>query len=198
MRRQNIFFEGEKEGILKRLRKDMAEAAREERFEVAAKIRNQLFSLEHIKDIAMLKREDDDVDMIHKTDAPIAFLGRIEGYDISHVHGTAIVASMVVFEGGQPAKAEYRRFRMKTVEGSNDVASMREALMRRFRHDWPKPDVLLIDGGLAQVHAVEQVLHELSIQIPVIGMVKENVIGREKWPGWRSANLPDIPLSRLE
>jgi excinuclease ABC subunit C len=166
------FFDGEKEGILKRLRKDMAEAARDERFELAAKIRNQLFALEHIKDIAMLKREDDEVDMIHKSDAPIAFLGRIEGYDISHVQGTAIVASMVVFEGGQPAKGEYRRFRMKTVEGSNDVASMREALMRRFRHEWPKPDVLLIDGGLAQVHAVEQVLHELSIHIPVIGMVK--------------------------
>lgn len=166
------FFEGKKEEILKRLRKDMTQAAREERFELAAKIRNQLFSLEHIKDIALLKREDDDVDMIREGEAPLSFFGRIEGYDISHVQGAAMVASMVVFQAGQPAKGEYRMFRIKTVEGSNDVASIRETLMRRFRHDWPKPDMLLIDGGLAQVHAAEEVLHYLNLQIPVIGMAK--------------------------
>lgn len=166
------FFEGKKEEILKRRHKEMLLAAREKRFEDAAKIRNQLFALEHIKDIALLKREDEDIGMIRADEAPVLFFGRIEGYDISHVQGTAMVASMVVFERGEPAKREYRTFRIKTVEASNDTAALRETLMRRFRHTWPKPDLLLIDGGLGQVHAAEEVLHHLNLQIPVIGMAK--------------------------
>ncbi len=167
------FFDGRKEEILKRLRKEMTVASNEQRYEEAAKLRNRLFSLEHIKDIALLKREDDDVDTIRNSDAPIDFFGRVEGYDISHVGGTATVASMVVFEGGQPAKAEYRKFRIKTVDEINDVASIREALMRRFRHaEWRHPDLVLIDGGLPQVHAANDALHHLGVQIPVIGMAK--------------------------
>lgn len=166
------FFDGKKDDIVKVLRKDMQAAAKAQKFEEAAKIRNRVFSLEHIKDIALLKKEDDNVDMIRNEEAPMGFHGRIEGYDISHVSGTAIVASMVVFEGGMPAKAEYRKFRMKTVMQSNDIASMRETLMRRFRNDWKRPDIILIDGGQAQVHVAEDVLHHLNIQIPVIGMAK--------------------------
>jgi excinuclease ABC subunit C len=166
------FFDGRKDEIIRILKKDMVTASKEQRYEEAAKIRNRLFSLEHIKDIALLRREDEKVDMIRADEAPIGFHGRIEGYDISHVSGKATVASMVVFEGGQPAKAEYRKFRIKTVEDVNDIASMRETLMRRFRNDWRHPDIILIDGGAGQVHAVEDVLHHLNIQIPVIGMAK--------------------------
>ena len=166
------FFDGRKDEIICMLKNDMAAAAKAQRYEEAAKIRNRLFSLEHIKDIALLKREDEAVDMIRSADAPIGFHGRIEGYDISHVSGKATVASMVVFEGGQPAKAEYRKFKIKTVDEVNDIASMREALMRRFRNDWRHPDVILIDGGAAQVHVAEDVLHHLNLQIPVIGMAK--------------------------
>lgn len=80
---------------------------------------------------------------------------------------------MVVFESGAPAKAEYRKFKIKTVEGPNDVASLRETLMRRFKHDeWRMPDLILIDGGLPQVHAAEEVMHHLNIQIPVVGIAK--------------------------
>ena len=167
-----LFFQGKKDVLIRSLRKEMLLAAKEKRFEEAAVLRNRLFALEHIKDIAILKREDEEVDVIREADAPIRFLGRIEGYDISHVSGTATVASMVVFEGGQPAKSEYRKFRIRSVQEANDVGSLRETIMRRFRNDWKRPDVLLIDGGLPQVHAVEQVLHELNIQIPVIGMAK--------------------------
>jgi excinuclease ABC subunit C len=79
---------------------------------------------------------------------------------------------MVVFENGAPAKTEYRKFRMRYVQGANDVASLQETLARRFRHAWRKPDLLLIDGGLAQVHAVEEVLRDLNLAFPVIGMAK--------------------------
>lgn len=176
MRDLIAFFEGRKEEIIKRYKKSMQTLAAEHRFEEAALMRNRLFSLEHIKDIAILKREDDAVDRIRDGEAPVNLYGRIEGYDISNISGTSSVASMVVFENGAPAKAEYRKFRIKTVVGPNDVASLQEVIMRRFRNDWRKPDLLLIDGGLPQVHAVERVIHELSLGIPVIGIAK----GRER------------------
>jgi excinuclease ABC subunit C len=148
-------------------------AAKERRFEAAAELRNKIYFLEHIQDVAILKREDDQVDKIRIGEAVVNIYGRIEGYDISHVSGTAQVASMVVFENGAPAKAEYRKFQIKTVMGSNDVAAMQEALVRRFRHsEWRKPDLILIDGGLPQVHAAEEAIHQLNVGIPIIGIAK--------------------------
>lgn len=164
-------FEGKKEDLIKRYRKEMERASREQRFEEAVLWRNRVYALEHIKDVAMLSRDDEDEPAPKSKEARI--FGRIEGYDISHVSGTSMVASMVVFERGAPAKAEYRKFRIKTVEGSNDVASMQEVLRRRFTHsEWRMPDLLLIDGGLPQVHAAQAVLDELQLTIPMIGIAK--------------------------
>jgi excinuclease ABC subunit C len=168
------FFEGKKDDILKAYQKEMKKASKEKRYEEAAAFRNKIFFLEHIQDVAVLKREDEDVDRIKPGEGmAVNLFGRIEGYDISNISGTSQVASMVVFESGAPAKAEYRKFKIKTVEGPNDVASMRETLMRRLKHrEWRKPDLILIDGGLPQVHAAEQVLHEMNVQIPVVGIAK--------------------------
>jgi excinuclease ABC subunit C len=168
------FFEGKKDVILKDYKKQMNALAKAKKFEEAAEIRNKVFFLEHIQDVAVLRRDDEQIDRI-KTGEGMAvnLFGRIEGYDISNISGTSQVASMVVFENGAPAKAEYRKFKIKSVEGPNDVASMRETLMRRFKHDeWRKPDLILIDGGLPQVHAAEEVMHHLNIQIPVVGIAK--------------------------
>jgi excinuclease ABC subunit C len=166
------FFDGKKDDILKAYAKEMKVASKEKRFEDAAALRNKIFFLEHIQDVAVLKREDEDVDKIREGEAPINIFGRIEGYDISNISGTSSVASMVVFEDGAPAKAEYRKFRMKTVAGSNDVASMKETLARRFRNDWRHPDLILIDGGWPQVNAAIEVIHEFELGIPVIGLAK--------------------------
>ncbi|MFH2232459.1 MAG: excinuclease ABC subunit C, partial [Patescibacteria group bacterium] len=130
------------------------------------------YFLEHIRDIAILKREDEDVDKIRVGEAAVDLFGRIEGYDISNISGTATTASMVVFENGAPAKAEYRKFRIRTVKGANDPASVREALTRRFRNKWPHPDLLLIDGGWPQVNAVMEVVREFHLGIPVVGLAK--------------------------
>lgn len=166
------FFEGKKGEIVKRYRKEMMAAAKDKKFEEAAVLRNKIFALEHIQDIAVMRRDEEDADT-PRSDLPVDLFGRIEGYDISHVSGTAMVASMVVFERGAPAKAEYRRFRIKTVEGSNDVASLKEVLTRRFRNPWRKPDVLLIDGGIPQVNAAHEVVHEqLHLNIPIVGIAK--------------------------
>ncbi len=113
-------------------------------------------------------------------------LGRTESFDISNTAGFASVASMVVFENGRPNKAEYRKFRIKTVQGSDDYAGMREVLTRRFSHGLKEleegteekfskfPDLILMDGGKGQVNIAEQVLCELGINIPVCGMVKDD------------------------
>ena len=113
-------------------------------------------------------------------------LGRTESFDISNTAGFASVASMVVFENGKPNKAEYRKFRIKTVQGSDDYASMREVLTRRFSHGLREreegvgekfsrfPDLILMDGGKGQVNIAEQVLSEMGISIPVCGMVKDD------------------------
>lgn len=166
------FFEGKKESVLKAMRREMERAAREKRYEKAAALRDTIFSLEHIQDVAVLKREDDYADRIKTGEASVNLFGRVEGYDVSNISETSTVASMVVFENGASAKNEYRKFCIRSVHGVNDTAAMREALMRRFRHPWHKPDLILVDGGLPQVRAAESVIHHLTLGIPVIGIAK--------------------------
>jgi excinuclease ABC subunit C len=167
------FFEGKKDGIIKQYRRDMQKASKAKKFEEAAAWRNKLYFLEHIQDIAILKREDEDVGRIREGESGTDLFGRIEGYDISHISGTSTVASMVVFEQGAPAKTEYRKFRIKSFVGTDDYAALRETITRRFRHpEWRKPDLLLIDGGIGQIHIVTSTMRELGLGIPVIGMVK--------------------------
>ncbi|GIV01925.1 MAG: UvrABC system protein C [Fimbriimonadales bacterium] len=105
---------------------------------------------------------------------------RIEGFDVSNIQGSAPVASMVVFEQGKPAKAEYRRFRIKyNPESPDDFAMMREAVLRRFRA-WKEgkekfqrlPDLLVIDGGRGQLHAALHAQHEVGLTVPTIGLAK--------------------------
>ncbi|MCX8131340.1 MAG: excinuclease ABC subunit UvrC [Clostridia bacterium] len=121
---------------------------------------------------------------------------RIEAYDISNTGSTEIVASMVVFENGMPSKKEYRRFKIKSIDKQNDYASMQEVIYRRFKraererdeyasiHEGslpgqpPKfmrlPDLILIDGGLGHLNSVNEVLRNLEISIPALGMVKND------------------------
>jgi excinuclease ABC subunit C len=111
---------------------------------------------------------------------------RIECYDISNFQGAESVGSMVVFEDGKPRSGEYRRFRIRTVEGPNDVASHQEVLRRRFRatksgeegseeeRRWAMPDLVIVDGGKPQVSAAKQVLDELGLHdLPLAGLAKE-------------------------
>lgn len=118
---------------------------------------------------------------------------RVESYDISNISGFQSVGSMVVFEDGSPRRSDYRKFRIKTVQGPDDYASMREVLTRRFEHGIEEteklqvqglerengsftryPDLIMMDGGKGQVHIAEEVLERLGIHIPVCGMVKDD------------------------
>lgn len=122
---------------------------------------------------------------------------RMEAYDISNISGYNSVGSMVVFENGKPKKNDYRKFKIKTVDGPNDYASLQEVLRRRFTHGLEEmeklkemdssatdmsgygkftrfPDVIMMDGGKGQVHAAEEVINELGLNIPICGMVKDD------------------------
>lgn len=105
---------------------------------------------------------------------------RIEGYDISNTQGVLSVASMVVFLDGEPAPKEYRHYRIKTVEGANDFASMNEVLSRRFRRamsddpneKWPMPDLVLIDGGPEQLAFARKAMLDTGADVPMFGLAK--------------------------
>lgn len=116
---------------------------------------------------------------------------RMEAFDISNISGFESVGSMVVFEGGKPKKSDYRKFKIKTVIGPDDYASMDEVLSRRFEHGMKEmeeidesmadygsftrfPDLIMMDGGKGQVHAALRVLDRLGLNIPVCGMVKDD------------------------
>ena len=118
---------------------------------------------------------------------------RIEAYDISNISGADSVASMVVFEKGKPANKKYRKFKIRTIEGSNDYGSMQETLYRRFRHALeeeeaidagtlsredakflPYPNLILMDGGKTHVAAAMEILEQMDLEIPVFGMFKDD------------------------
>ena len=114
-------------------------------------------------------------------------LARMEAYDISNISGFDSVGSMIVYEKGKPKRNDYRKFKIKSVQGSDDYASMREVLTRRFQHGLEErengneagsfnvfPDLILMDGGRGQVNIALDVLHELQLTIPVCGMVKDD------------------------
>ena len=106
----------------------------------------------------------------------------MEAYDISNISGFESVGSMVVYEKGKPKRSDYRKFKIKWVQGPNDYASMEEVLTRRFTHEGKDefdsfsimPDLILMDGGRGQVNIALKVLDNLGIEIPVCGMVKDD------------------------
>lgn len=108
-------------------------------------------------------------------------ISRIEGYDISNISGTNNVASMVVFENGEPSKSEYRKFKIKTVEGANDFECLKETIRRRLENlvqeqngFCKRPDLMLIDGGLGQLHSVKEIVDEFGLQIPIVSLAKQD------------------------
>lgn len=162
-----LFLSGKKHLLIKKLEQEMKNLARKLEFEKAAEVRRQLFALKHIEDAALIENSE-------KNFGPESSV-RIEGYDISNISGTSAVGSMVVFLDEKPVRDEYRKFKIKTVSGQNDVAMIKEIIKRRFRGSLRAeklPDLILVDGGKSQVKAVQDVLSDISLNIPVIGIAK--------------------------
>lgn len=167
IRHIKLFFEGKKQQVIRELEKEMHTAAKYEKFEEAHQIKKRIFALQHIQDIALIK----DANRIYRDESSV----RIEAYDVAHLYGEHMVGVMTVIEGGEPLKSEYRKFKIKSIDKSNDPGALKEILERRLSHEeWPLPQVLVVDGSTAQKNAAEFVLKKRGIAIPVVAVVKDD------------------------
>lgn len=183
LRKLMAVIEGKRKSVERELEKDMRRAANAKDFEQAAKIRNQLFALQNLtRQIIFSDKEFLDISKDHALNELVELLSlgkfprRIEGYDISHMQGTNVVASMVVFTNGVSNKGEYRKFKTKK-EHNNDFYNMHETIKRRLSEKnlkaWGKPDLVLIDGGKGQLDAAIRARNEMGCEtVPFIGLAK--------------------------
>ncbi|MCA9045533.1 MAG: UvrB/UvrC motif-containing protein, partial [Planctomycetaceae bacterium] len=188
IRRLKMFLEGKKTKLLNELRDQMLEASKELKFEKAGRIRDQIKALEslnlrgnledHIQPEAFYVDPKRGLKGLKKILGLPDLPRVIEGVDIAHLQGGETVASLVQFIDGLPFKHGYKRYKIRTVEGIDDFASMREVVSRRFRslrnNDERYPDLLLVDGGKGQLSAVMSALAAIEVDPPcVISLAKQ-------------------------
>jgi excinuclease ABC subunit C len=182
IRHLTLFFQGKKKALLASLTRTMKAYARAKDFEAAGEIKRQLFALQHINDVSLIKAN-------LPPDPTRTF--RIEAYDIAHTQGTDVVGVMTVVESGIIAKNDYRMFKIiqaKKGRFINDTAALTELLERRFGHpEWQYPKLIVVDGGASQLRAAEHILKQLGIGIPVVAVTKnerhrpERIMGDERY-----------------
>ncbi len=176
------YMEGGRVPLTREIEKEMHHAAAVQDFEAAAKLRNKLGYLRELQhkimfgdkeflDISKDKALSGLVDLFGLPKIPV----RIEGYDISHMSGTNVAASQVVFMNGVSSRADYRKYKTK-IQQNDDYASMHETLFRRFSEKnikaWGKPDLILIDGGKGQLDAALRAMEEQNIAVPMVSVAK--------------------------
>ena len=157
IRHIKLFFKGKKENVIKNLEKEMKVLAKGQKFEKAGEIKKKIFALDHIQDIALIKQE------INSNGY------RIEAYDIAHLSGKEVVGVMTVVEDGEINRSQYRKFKI-TADKNDDTKNLKEILSRRFNHlEWRLPDLVVVDGGKAQINAAKSIVGE----VPVVSVVKD-------------------------
>ncbi len=162
-----LLFQGKKKELIKTLEREMKRAAKAEQFEEAARLRSQMFALNHIQDVSLIKEE-------YRKPKMMVGTMRIEAYDMAHLQGSANVGVMTVVEDGVAQKDEYRKFRIRSAKPGDDVGALREVLSRRLGHsEWPLPRIIVVDGSTAQLNAAGAVLEQYEMQIPIVGVVKD-------------------------
>ncbi len=176
-----LLFSGKKKSIIKNLKIRMTEFSKSKDFENAAKIRDQIFALNHINDVSLIKS-----DLLEDKNSKLES-SRIEAYDIAHMGGKNMVGVMTVVLNGEVNKNEYRKFIIRTQDNANDTGALEEILSRRLRHtEWGLPSLIVVDGSTAQVGIAKRVLDRYQFDIPIVGVVKDErhkpkaIIGDEK------------------
>lgn len=208
IRKVAVFLSGRGKELRRMIEKEMKRAAEEERFEDAERARRELFALDHIQDVSLIK---DDEAAPRSARGQFAPAGRIEAYDVAHLGGTNAIGVMAVLRDGEPSKRDYRTFRIRGFKDvvrpvgrttskqkqNDDIASLKEILSRRLGHqEWPLPSVIVVDGGKAHKKAAEHALAEAGFNIiPVAAVVKdERHRPREVLPAGRQASVYSIPI----
>jgi excinuclease ABC subunit C len=172
IRNIKLFFSGKKKQILKNLKKEMKDYAQNREFEKAGEIKRQMFALQHINDVALIKNSPHPSPLLDKERGNSNF--RIESYDIAHMGGKNMVGVMTVIEDGEVAKSEYKKFKIRTQSNANDTGALQEVLERRLAHkEWQYPNLIVVDGGVAQLHAGMSVLKKIGLKIPVVSVLKD-------------------------
>jgi excinuclease ABC subunit C len=163
-----LFFRAKKKDIMRDIKKEMIASALAREFERAGELKRQLFAIKHINDVALLKNEN----YSGVRASQIAF--RIEAYDIAHMSGKNMVGVMTVVENNNVAKSEYKKFRIRTQSGANDTGALTEVLERRMAHtEWTFPDLIVVDGGVAQINTATEVVKKMGFNIPIVSVVKD-------------------------
>lgn len=168
-----LFFQGKKSQLITLLKKEMKVYAKEQKFEQAHDIKRTLLALNHIQDISMIKNESFKPKEVAHNSAEegvveggdVNFtkkhLYRMEAYDIAHLSGTDMIGVMTVMINGQFDKTQYRTFTIKSVKKSNDTGALREIITRRLNHsEWGLPDMMIVDGGKAQLAVMSDIVEE--------------------------------------
>ncbi|MFH1826495.1 MAG: excinuclease ABC subunit UvrC [bacterium] len=175
-----LLLEGRFNKAIKQLEKEMSQASKEQDYERAAELRDRVNILNKLSETIILRREPAprQFQAIAELQGALKLKNppmRIEAFDISNIQGSNIVGAMVAFLGGSPLKSDYRKFKIKSVSHkANDVAAIYEIVNRRYNgplaKTLPWPDLVLIDGGLAQVNSARKALAK---EIPIIGLAKK-------------------------
>lgn len=148
---------------------EMRATARRHDFEKSVQLRDQIHALKHIQDVGLIKNSLNTTMSRSNLDINCR---RIEAYDIAHLGGSNAVGVMVVTEDGELKRSGYRKF--KVSHGADDLANLREVLERRLAHlKWPKPNLIIVDGGLNQLSVVKNLLAKAKIIIPIVSVVKD-------------------------
>lgn len=186
-----LFLSGKGKELRILLQKEMHSAAKEERFEDALRARKQLFALDHIQDVSLIKDENLQGSTLAQNSQGQTSV-RIEGYDTAHLAGTNAIGVMTVLIDGKPSKRDYRTFRIRGVQKNDDIASLREILSRRLAHsEWRFPSAIVIDGGTTHKKVAESVLAEAGVAIPVVAVVKDERHRPREVLGAKRARMSD-------
>ncbi len=157
-------FEAKFHGLKRRLSQEMKTASESEHYERAQRLKWQVDALSHVRDVSLIKDE-----YRAAPGGPV----RIEAYDIAHTAGNETVGVMTVVAGGEAQKDQYRKFKIRSVT-NDDTAALAETLERRLNHsEWTLPRVLVVDGSTAQMRRAAKVLKSAGVDIPIVGVVKD-------------------------
>ena len=172
-----LILEGKKDELYRSLRQEMEQQAREKNFEQAAKLRDQFRAIGALYSGTQDMNYYKEAEQLKRALSLPRMPERIEAFDISNIYGNQSVGSMVSFFNGKPEKSNYRRFRIREVEGIDDFAMIGEIVKRRYRRLKEEglsfPDLILIDGGKGQLSAAVVQLEALGLKIPILSLAKQ-------------------------
>jgi excinuclease ABC subunit C len=197
IRHIKLFLSGKKNEVIKSLHREMRAYAKSREFEKANEVKRRIFALEHIQDVALIKDTVNQQLTTNNNEQDF----RIEAYDVAHMSGKESVAVMTVVINGEIDKSQYRKFKLSKEIGNNDVKSLEEVLLRRFKHsEWKYPDLVVVDGGMIQKNKAEEIINKLGIKTTVVSFVKDDkhkakgILGLEETKKYKK----DILLANLE